>query len=64
MYADDDVLLLSASISGLQQMINTCCVFGDRHCIKFNTNKSCALNVGKTGISFLPLSFLLYSLSG
>ena len=46
MYADD-VLLLSASISGLQQMINTCCVFGDRHCIKFNTNKSVCTKYGK-----------------
>ena len=38
---------LSASISGLQQMINTCCVFGDRHCIKFNTNKSVCTKYGK-----------------
>ena len=50
MYADD-VLLLSASISGLQQMINTCCVFGDRHCIKFNTNKSVCTKYGKKWVA-------------
>ena len=45
MYADD-VLLLSASVTGLQLMINTCCAFGDKHCIKFNTNKSVCTKYG------------------
>jgi len=45
MYADD-VLLLSASVNGLQLMINTCSTYGDEHCIQFNTNKSVCTKFG------------------
>ena len=45
MYADD-VLLLSASVNGLQLMINMCCEYGNTHCIKFNTNKSVCTKYG------------------
>jgi Reverse transcriptase (RNA-dependent DNA polymerase) len=32
MYADD-LLLLSASVAGLQAMINICCTYGNQHCV-------------------------------
>jgi len=47
MYADD-VLLLSASVNGLQLMITTCGTCDDEHCIQFNTNKSVCTKFGNT----------------
>ena len=34
----DDLLLLSASRSGLQSMVDTCSVFMKKKCLKFSTN--------------------------
>ena len=39
MYADD-LLLLSASVCGLQSMLDTCCSFGLSHFMIFNSKKS------------------------
>ena len=40
----DDILLLSASVTNLQKMLNICCEQAD---IQFNPKKSCLFNVGK-----------------
>ena len=45
MYADD-LLLLSASVAGLQAMINICCTYGNQHRLVFNTNKSVCSKFG------------------
>lgn len=39
MYADD-IILLSASVSGLQSMLDICYTYGCKHCILFNSKKS------------------------
>ena len=46
MYADD-LLLLSASVSGLQQMLDLSVVYGANHNIIFNHKKSVCFKVGK-----------------
>ena len=43
----DDILLLSASVTNLQKMLNICCEQADYLDIQFNPKKSCLFNVGK-----------------
>ena len=45
LYADD-IVLLSASCQGLQQLINLCVKYGERWDIRFNPLKSHAVTVG------------------
>ena len=46
MYAGD-LLLMSASIRGLQQMFDICTAYGVHNNILFNHNKSSCISVGK-----------------
>jgi len=43
----DDVLLLSASVTQLQRMLDLCCDYGDKLDILFNAKKSVLFKVGK-----------------
>ena len=45
MYADD-ILLLSASVSGLQNMLDICHIYGVSNCVTFNHNKSVCIIIG------------------
>jgi Reverse transcriptase (RNA-dependent DNA polymerase) len=57
MYADD-IILLSASISGLQAMLNRCFdVIGDLR-LKFNCNKSVCIAFGSRFKDTLPVMYL------
>ena len=42
----DDIILLCPSITGIEQMINICEIYSDRHCISFNGKKSKLLIFG------------------
>jgi hypothetical protein len=46
MYADD-LLLLSPSVVGLQEMLDICTVYGLRHDIHFNAKKTVCVAIGK-----------------
>jgi len=42
----DDILLLSASVSGLQNMLDICHIYGVSNCVTFNHNKSVCMIIG------------------
>ena len=44
----DDIILISATLTGLQKMINDCVKYGYKHKIKFNSNKTEFLHSGET----------------
>lgn len=46
LYADD-IILLSASVSGLQNMLNCCSYVSDELLLSFNCSKSCCFVIGK-----------------
>ena len=46
LYADD-IILLSASVSGLQNMLNCCSYVSDELLLSFNCSKSCCSVIGK-----------------
>jgi len=46
-YADDIILLLSASVTNLQKMLNIFCEQADHLDIQFNPKKSCLFNISK-----------------
>ena len=56
MYADD-IILLSCSYSGLQQMVNICAEYGTKMDIRFNSAKSHCTSFG--GCHSLAFSVLL-----
>jgi len=45
----DDLLLLCASVDGLQHMLNICHAFGLNNSISFNHSKTICMKVGHTG---------------
>jgi hypothetical protein len=49
MYADD-LLLISASVSGLQSMLDICYDFGQRHLMIYNSKKSLCCHFGSISI--------------
>ena len=53
MYADD-LLLISASIINLQNMLDICSNIGATLGIKFNSSKSCCLHIGPSILNVLP----------
>jgi len=56
LYADD-IILLSCSYSGLQQMVNICAEYGTKMDIRFNSAKSHCISFG--GCHSLTFSVLL-----
>jgi len=49
MYADD-LLLISASVSGLQSMLDICLDYGHRHLMLFNPRKSLCCHIGPQSV--------------
>jgi len=58
----DDIILLSSSVSGLQNMLDICVTFGAHSSIMFNDKKSNCVAVGKKKMHILP-SMMLGNLS-
>jgi hypothetical protein len=54
MYADD-LLLISASVLGLQSMLNICFDFGQKHLMLYNSNKSFCCHFGSISLSVSAL---------
>ena len=48
----DDIILMSSTVSGLQQMINKCVNYGINHKIKFNSTKTEFIISGKSAIKY------------
>jgi hypothetical protein len=55
MYADD-LLLLSASVSGLQSMLDVCFKYGQDHVIIFNPKKSICCHFGSSSINVTAMT--------
>jgi len=45
LYADD-IILLSATVDGLQKMLNTCSGTAEKLCLTFNCKKSVCIAIG------------------
>jgi len=52
MYADD-ILLISASLAGLQELLDECVLISNEICLKFNEKKSHCIIVGPISMRFV-----------
>ena len=48
----DDIILMSSTVAGLQEMINKCVNYGINHKIKFNSTKTVFIISGKSAIKY------------
>ena len=51
----DDLLIISASVSGLQSMLNICYGYGQRHLMTFNSKKSLCCHFGPSRLQITPM---------
>jgi len=54
MYADD-ILLISASLAGLQELLDECVLTSNEICLKFNEKKSHCIIIGRISMRLLQM---------